>query len=155
MTDAHLATDAAIDQSPDQGAPHRSGRIADVLAVLRAQRKTMLVALILAIAGFWVFGPLGEWTLAACLAAGVVLGLVNHLVTELWLMRVISSGDELTRNRMVRSTFVRLTLLTVVAVAIAVVFWPDGAGVLFGLALFRLMALVMTTIPLLRELKSQ
>jgi hypothetical protein len=151
MTDAHLATEPGTTENPGQSATRAAG----VVAVLRAQRKTLLVGLVLAIAGFWIFGPLGEWTLAGCLAAGVLLGLANHLITELWLMRVISSGDELTRNRMVRSTFIRLTLLTLVAVAIAVAFWPDGAGVLFGLAIFRLMALVMTTIPLLRELKSE
>src|SRR4051812_37402633 len=111
MTDAHLATDPGTAENPGQSPT----RVAGVVAVLRAQRKTLLVALLLALAGFWVFGPLGEWTLAGCLAAGVLLGLANHLITELWLMRVISSGDELTRNRMVRSTFIRLTLLTLVA----------------------------------------
>jgi hypothetical protein len=149
MTDSRLA-DPAADQKSEQ-----SSRLADLATVLRAQRKTVLVALVLAIAGFWVFGPLGEWALAGCLAAGVLLGLANHLVTELWLKRVISSGDDLSRNQMVRSTLVRLTLLSVVAVVIAVAFWPSGLGVLFGLAIFRLIALVMTTIPLLRELKSQ
>ena len=54
-----------------------------------------------------------------------------------------------------RSTMVRLVVLTVVAVTVAVLFWPDGIGVLLGLAVFRLIALAMTTIPLLKELKSQ
>ena len=33
---------------------------------------------------------------------------------------------------------VRLVVLTVVAVAVAVLFWPDGIGLLLGLAIFRL-----------------
>jgi uncharacterized membrane protein YhhN len=53
------------------------------------------------------------------------------------------------------STLVRLLVLSVVAVGIAVWFWPDGIGLLFGLAIFRLIALVMTTMPLLKELKDQ
>ena len=56
-------------------------------------------------------------------------------------------------RRMVRSTLVRLLVLTVVAVGLAVVWWPDGIGLLLGLAVFRLIALVMTTLPLLKELK--
>jgi hypothetical protein len=36
-----------------------------------------------------------------------------------------------------------------------VAFWPSGIGLLLGLAVFRLIALVMTTIPLLKELKAQ
>jgi uncharacterized membrane protein YhhN len=51
------------------------------------------------------------------------------------------------------STFLRLLVLSVVAVGIAVWFWPDGIGLLLGLAVFRLIALVMTGLPLLKELK--
>jgi hypothetical protein len=56
---------------------------------------------------------------------------------------------------MARATFTRLLVLTVIAVGIAVAFWPDGIGLLLGLAIFRLLALVMTTLPLLKELKKQ
>jgi len=121
--------------------------------VLRDQRKTMLVALALIVADFWVLGQFGEWTLGGCVAAGIVLGLANHLATEYWLLKLISSGEKPTRNKMIASTIVRLVVLTVVAVAIAVMFWPDGIGLLLGLAIFRLIALMMTSITLLKELK--
>ena len=114
-----------------------------VLAVLRDQRKTILVAPVLAGAVLDP-GQLGEWRLAACIAGGIVLGLFNHLVTEYWLLRIITSGEQPTRNQMIASTMARLLVLTVVAVGIAVMFWPDGIGLLLGLALFRLIALVMT-----------
>jgi hypothetical protein len=52
-----------------------------------------------------------------------------------------------------RTTIVRLAVLSVVAVGTAVAFWPAGIGLLLGLALFRLISLVMTAIPLLKELK--
>ena len=61
----------------------------------------------------------GEWTLAGCIAAGVGLGLLNHLATEYWLLRIITSGEEPTRNRLAMSTLVRLLVLSVVAVGIA------------------------------------
>jgi hypothetical protein len=123
--------------------------------VLRDQRKTMLVALALIVADFWVLGQFGEWTLGGCVAAGIVLGLANHLATEYWLLRTITSGEQPTRGQMARATFVRLLVLSIVAVGIAVAFWPDGIGLLLGLAIFRLLALVMTTLPLLKELKKQ
>lgn len=123
--------------------------------VLRDQRKTMLVALALVVADFWVLGQFGEWTLGGCIAAGIVLGLANHLATEYWLLKTITSGEQPSRGQMARATFVRLLVLSVVAVGIAVVFWPDGIGLLLGLAIFRLLALVMTTLPLLKELKKQ
>jgi uncharacterized membrane protein YhhN len=123
--------------------------------VVRDQRKTIVVAVVLAGAAYWILGQLGEWTLAGCIAAGVGLGLLNHLATEYWLLRVITSGEQPARHRLAMSTLVRLLVLSVVAVGIAVWFWPDGIGLLFGLAIFRLIALVMTTMPLLKELKKQ
>jgi len=100
------------------------------------------------------FGQDGDWRLPGCLAAGVLLGLLNHLATEYWLLRIITSGQKPTRAQMTRATIVRLAVLAVVAVAVAALLWPDGIGLLLGLAIFRLIALVMTTIPLLKELKN-
>jgi hypothetical protein len=71
------------------------------------------------------------------------------------LLRIITSGEQPTRNEMIFATVARLTVLTAVAVTIAVVFWPEGIGLLLGLAIFRLVALVMTSVPLLKELKKQ
>ena len=142
--------------SPTLGSPaaERPAK-ASVLTVLRDQRKTILVALVLAVAAFWIAGQLGEWRLAMAIALGVALGLFNHLTTEYWLLRIIAGGGQPSRATMIRSTLVRLLVLTVVAVGLAMMWWPDGIGLLLGLAVFRLIALVMTTIPLLKELKSQ
>jgi hypothetical protein len=128
---------------------------ASFLRVVRDQRKTILVAVVLSAAAYWVLGQLGEWRLAGCIAGGIGLGLLNHLATEFWLLRIITSGRQPTRNKLAMSTLLRLLVLSVVAVGIAVWFWPDGIGLLFGLAIFRLIALVMTTMPLLKELKEQ
>lgn len=128
---------------------------ASFLAVLGHQRKILVVAVVLAVAAFWIAGPLGEWRLGSAIAVGVGLGLANHLFTEFWLLKIIVNGEQPTRATMMRSTLVRLLVVTVVAVSVAVVWWPDGIGLLLGLAIFRLIALVMTTIPLLKELKSQ
>lgn len=129
------------------------GGRASIGRVLKDQRKAILVALGLAVAVFWIAGQMGEWTLAGCIAGGIGLGLVNHLATEYWLLRIITSGEQPTRSEMIFATIARLTVLTAVAVVIAVVFWPDGIGLLLGLAVFRLVALVMTSVPLLKELK--
>ena len=123
-----------------------------LLRVLRDQRKTLLVAAVLVVATYWIAGQLGEWRLAACIAIGIGLGLANHVATEFWLLKLISSGEQPSRNKIAASTFVRLLILSIVAVGIAVAFWPNGIGLLLGLAIFRLIALVMTGIPLLKEL---
>ena len=124
-----------------------------VLRVLRDQRKILIFAAVLMAGTYWVAGQLGEWRLAACIAGGIALGLINHLATEYWLMKIITSGEQPSRNQMIASTMTRLAVLTAVAIGIALAFWPDGIGLLLGLALFRLIALAMTGIPLLKELK--
>lgn len=126
-----------------------------VWTVLRAQRKANLAALVFVVAAFWIAGPLGEWRLGGCIAAGVALGWANHIATELWLGRLIASGEQPTRNKLMVSTIVRLAVVAIVGVGIAAAFWPDGVGLLLGLALYRLIALVMTGLPLLKELKQQ
>jgi len=126
---------------------------ATVTQVLRDQRKTVGVAAARMVLGLW-FGQYGDWTLAGCIAGGVFLGLLNHLATEFWLLRIITSGAQPTRAQLTSTTIVRLAVLSVVAVGIAVAFWPAGIGLLLGLAIFRLISLVMTAIPLLKELKN-
>lgn len=122
--------------------------------VIADQKKTELLALAMMVFSIWI-GFAAGWVVTAAIVAGVLLGLVNHLVTEYWLLRIIAGGGEPSRGQLTRFTIIRLGILAAVAVGIAVAFWPDGVGVLFGLAIFRLVALVMTTVPLLKELKSQ
>ena len=135
--------------------PLALGERASFGRVLRDQRKVILVAAVLVVADYWILIQLDEWTLAGCIAGGIVLGLANHLVTEYWLLKLLVSGEQPTRKKLVASTITRLAVLSVVAVGCAVAFWPAGIGLLLGLAVFRLIALVMTTIPLLKELKAQ
>ncbi len=125
-----------------------------VSKVLADQKKTELLALGMIVFSIWI-GFLAGWLVTASIAVGVLLGLVNHLVTEYWLLKVIAGGGSPTRGQLTRFTLVRLSILAVVAVGGAVAFWPDGVGLLLGLAVFRLVALVMTTIPLLKELNAQ
>lgn len=124
-----------------------------LLGVVRDQRKVIVVGIVAMVACFWVMGPLGEWLTAALTAFGILLALANHLAGELWLGRLISAGEEPTRGSIAASAFTRLLILSVVAVGVAAAFWPSGVGLLLGLAIFRLVALVMTGIPLLKELR--
>ena len=44
---------------------------ASLWQVIRDQRKTIVVGLVLAVASFWILGQLDEWRLATSLAIGV------------------------------------------------------------------------------------
>ena len=124
-----------------------------VLRVVRNQDRTLLLALGMCIAALWIATPMGEWKIGVFVAVGVVLGLVNHVLTELFLLRSVEGSDLITRKQFAMSSLVRLMGVSLVAVALAVAFWPDGATVLLGLALFHLITLVLTGLPLLKEIK--
>lgn len=117
------------------------------------QRRSVWVALALCVAAIWIAVPMGNWELGVFVAIGVLLSLLNHVLTEQMLLTAVESGDMPNRNQYASRSLVRLLAITLVAVVLAVVFWPAGAGVFVGLALFHLIALVFTGIPLLKEIK--
>jgi hypothetical protein len=120
---------------------------------VRNQRRAAVLAAGLVVASIWVAIPLGEWRIGVFLAAGFVLGLVNHIGTEYALQKAISSGTPMTRQMWASSSLARLAVISVAGFAIAAIFWPDGAAVIFGIAIFHLVALTLTAIPLLREVR--
>ena len=120
---------------------------------LRNQRRAVILAIVLAVGAFWV--TFGNWRMGALAAAGVALGLINHILTEYAIQKAIGAEDPVTRNAYARSSLLRLGVISVAAFALAVVFWEQGGiAVLFGLAVFHLIALTLTAIPLLREVRN-
>jgi uncharacterized membrane protein len=124
-----------------------------IVRSLKNQRRALLMAGLLVIASIWISLPLGEWQNGLFLAIGIVLGAVNHVLTEHVLLRSVEAGDLPTRKQYAASSLFRLLGISLVAVALTAFFWPHGAAVLFGLAIFHLIALVLTGIPLLKEVR--
>jgi hypothetical protein len=120
---------------------------------IRNQRRALLLAGVLAFAGFWIAIGLGEWQVGVFIAVGVALGLANGVLTEAFLLRATDSDDILSRKQFAISSLVRLSGISLVALTLTVAFWPYGGAVLAGLAAFHLLALVLTALPLLKELR--
>jgi hypothetical protein len=117
------------------------------------QRRSVLLALGFCVAAIWISVPMGEWRIGVFISAGVVLSLLNHVLTENTLLTSVEGGDLPTRQQYATSALGRLLGISLVAVVLAVVFWPDGATVFAGLALFHMVTLVFTGLPLLKEIK--
>jgi hypothetical protein len=105
------------------------------------------------IAATWICIPLGEWRIGLFLAAGFILGLINHVGTEFALQKAVAANDPMTRQMWASNSLFRIALVSVVGFAIAAIYWPDGAAVIFGIAIFHLIALMLTAIPLLKEVR--
>lgn len=137
----------------------REGAAQPVLEALRVgkvaanQRRTVVLAAALIAASLIIGVSNGYWQLGVFVSVGIGLGLLNSLLTELSMVRVLASGTELSRKQFAMSALVRLLSISLVAFALAVFFWPDGATVLAGLAVFHLITVAFTGLPLLRELR--
>ena len=163
MNDARPMTSPATEGRPsDADLPTK----ASLGRVLLDQKKTIAVALVLVVAQPWLVARLGvrerdgdhersPLLRAAITGSGVYGGYfgAGQGILLIALLGIITSGAQPTRGQMIASTLLRLGALTVVAVGAAILFWPNGIGLLLGLAIFRLIALVMTGLPLLKELK--
>ena len=119
----------------------------------RNQKRAALLALLLSVAALWIAIPMGNWQIGVFVGAGVVLGLVNHMLTEFFLLRSMEGGELIMRKQYALSSLVRLMGVSSVAAVLAVAFWPDGATAFVGLALFHVITLVLTGLPLLKEIR--
>lgn len=143
-------TDPLIPTTPT---PPETSSLPPMVRSLRNQRRALLMAAILAVAAFWITIPMGKWQTGLFGAIGIALGAINHVLTEHSLLKMVESGDEVTRKQYAVTSLLRLLGISLTAVVLSVVFWPNGAAVLFGLAFFHLIALVLTGIPLLKEVR--
>jgi hypothetical protein len=120
---------------------------------IRNQRRAFVLAGVLAFAGVWIGVGVGEWQIGIFVAVGVALGLANGVLTDAFLLRATESDNMLSRKQFAISSLVRLSGISLVALTVTVAFWPSGGAVLAGLAAFHLLALVLTALPLLKELR--
>lgn len=122
--------------------------------VVHNQRRVIILAGILSVASIYLAFVFGHWPIGIYVAIGIVLALVNQLLTELSVLRAVESGEEFSRKQYGSASLVRLMGITVVAALVCVVFWKSGgAAVLAGLAGFHMIVLMAVALPLLKELK--
>lgn len=147
----------------DEGVPRHAGgttHVSDqpasrvpVSELARRQRLLVYVAGGLATAALLGAIGLGHWLAGVLLAVGVGLALANLILTELAMVRMTATDGELSRRRFALGALMRLSAVSLVAFALVVVFWPVGGLVLVGLAVFQLLSVGITSLPLLKELR--
>jgi len=122
--------------------------------VTRRQRLVVIAAGVAAAVALVLGGGLGHWLAGFFAAVGVGLGLANALLTEASMIRMTASGSELSRKQFALSAFGRLAAVSLAALVLVFAFWPAGGFVLAGLAVFQLLTIVLTALPLLKELRN-
>lgn len=95
----------------------------------------------------------GHLMLGVFFGAGLLLGLLNALLVRRSVDSITSRDHPLKRSMAVNSAS-RLAVMTVVALVIAYVFRPAGLGVMFGLALFQVLLVISTALPVWKKLRA-
>jgi hypothetical protein len=121
-------------------------------AALTGQRRIVQVGALCAVAALVGGAALGESAIGLFLAIGVVLAIANAVLTEHSMARMVASGELLSKKQFAAGAMMRLGAISLVGFGLVVLFWPDGVAVLFGLAIFQVMTLLLQGIPLLKEL---
>ena len=96
---------------------------------------------------------LGHATIGIFFGIGLGLGLFNAVLVRRSALKITSDAHPL-KSKMAVNSAVRLMFLTVIGLAIAFVFRPEGLGVVFGMALFQMLLVFSTALPVARKLRA-
>ncbi|CAJ1498983.1 ATP synthase subunit I [[Mycobacterium] burgundiense] len=108
----------------------------------------VLAGLVTAAAAF-----LGHAMFGVFFGIGLGLGLFNALMVRR-AVEAITAKDHPLKSQMAMNSATRLLVVTVIGLVIAFYFRPTGLGVLFGLALFQVLLVATTSLPVLKKLRS-
>lgn len=116
--------------------------------------RLLVICVVLAAAVTLAAGLLGHPLFGVFFAVGLGLGLLNAVLIQRSVLSITGKDHPLKRN-MAMNSATRLLIMTVIGLTIAYIFKPQGLGVVFGMALFQVILVASTTLPVVKKLKAQ
>ncbi|RFD24204.1 hypothetical protein MUBE_14145 [Mycobacterium uberis] len=118
-------------------------------------RPVRLFIVSIALAGLVVLaaGLSGYLMVGVFLSIGLLLGVLNALLVR-HSVESIAAQDHPLKRSMALNSASRLAIITVLGLIIAYGFRPAGLGVVFGLALFQVLLVLLTMLPVWKKLRS-
>jgi ATP synthase I subunit len=120
-----------------------------------AFRPVLLLVISAALTGVAMLaaGLMGHLMAGVFFGVGLLLGLLNALMVRRSVDSITAREHPLRRSMAVNSAS-RLAIMTILGLVIAYVFRPAGLGVVFGLALFQVVLVATTALPVLKALRT-
>jgi hypothetical protein len=115
-------------------------------------RRSVIVSAVLGAVAIVVFSVEGHPLMGVFGFFGLGLGAYNNRLLQKSVIRYATSAD-MGRKQFRRGVMARLSLITLIALAIGVLVRPDGLGVFVGLAVFQVLMLVGAAVPVFRSLR--
>lgn len=119
--------------------------------VFRPVRLSIFCAVLAAIA-IGLAALAGAVMFGVFFSVGLALGLLNALLVK-WSVASIAAEDHPLKRKVALNSVTRLVVITVIALALAYFFRPTGLGVLFGLAVFQVVLVLSTVLPVWQKLR--
>jgi hypothetical protein len=98
-------------------------------------------------------GLSGRLMVGVFFGIGLLLGLLNALLVRRSVAS-ITARDHPLKSSMAINSASRLAIITILGLIIAYVFRPAGLGVVFGLALFQVLLVASTALPVWKKLRT-
>ena len=98
-------------------------------------------------------GLLGHVMIGVFFGVGLLLGLLNAVLVQRSVDAITADAHPLKR-KMALNSATRLLVLTVIGLTIAFIFRPQGLGVLFGMALFQVVLVISTALPVMKKIRA-
>jgi hypothetical protein len=117
-------------------------------------RRPLIVATVFTLVGIVLGVIFGHPVMGILFGIGLGMGLYNARLMQKQVVKVIS-GENPTKRQLTGSSMQRLGVLTLIALAMGYFIRPDGLGVFFGLAVFQLIFMANTMLPVLKERRTQ
>ncbi|OBH75972.1 ATP synthase subunit I [Mycobacterium scrofulaceum] len=107
-----------------------------------------VTAVAVAAAGFT-----GHLMVGVFFGVGLLLGLLNALLVRRSVASITAKEHPM-KSTMALNSATRLAVITVIGLIIAYIFRPAGLGVVFGLALFQVLLVASTALPVWKKLRA-
>jgi hypothetical protein len=115
--------------------------------------RLLATSLVLTVVAVVIAGLLGHPMVGVFFGVGLLLGLLNALGVQRSVAAITAEEHPLKKKMAVNSA-TRLLFITAIGLAVAFVFRPAGLGVVFGLALFQVLLVLSTALPVWKKLRN-
>jgi dipeptide/tripeptide permease len=115
--------------------------------------RLLVICIALAALATLAAGLLGHVLFGLFFGIGLGLGLLNAVLVQRSVDAITADAHPLKR-KMALNSATRLLVMTVVGLTIAFIFRPQGLGVVFGMALFQVLLVLSTALPVMKKLRA-
>ena len=115
--------------------------------------RLLAISLVLTAVAVAAAGSLHHPMVGVFFGVGLLLGLLNALGVQRSVAAITAEAHPL-KKKMAMNSASRLLIITVIGLTVAFVFRPEGLGVVFGLALFQVLLVASTALPVWKKLRN-